>query len=120
MIWPDGPREWSPRMNKSLKCIDAIKRAVPPELVVERWKDWITGETFPVLSRKAQYGKVVLMLHFTRPPFNGRLSRVWLYSDGSLVVGRLTWMLLNGKMLGYEHLKGRWPWQESEGPMVAK
>lgn len=121
-IWVEGPREWSPRKRLVEEGLDLIRCAIPSELLVSREKvsQFQIGEdiysvdgTFTVYGKSGVIAKIALMA-----TVNESLGLVWLRSDGKLSVRWEIIDLLRGKVLGYEHLAGRWPWGEELGPVV--
>lgn len=122
-IWVEGPREWSPRKRLVEESVGLIRRAIPSELLaaardvrhfkIEEEVYHVEG-TFTIPGRKGVIAKVVLMVMLGKE----ELGLVWLRSDGKLSVRPEVIDLLRGKLPGYEHLAGRWPWGEGLGPVV--
>lgn len=117
MNWPDSPRDWSPRMAESLKYLEQLKAAVPAKFQVERGGLWELGKDYEVQAPLEDDGsggevlviaKIVLLVRI--PDDRGIFDRTWLYSNGRILVGLDTCLLLRGQIEGYEHLADRWPW----------
>lgn len=112
--WPDGPREWSPRMKQALEDIKKLRSAIPPELIVERGNLFETGGTF-MSSIDNELTRVALVVKVGQRMVD-EFDRVWLHASGRIFVGPWIHHLLNGYLEGYEHLAGRWPWPGAYGP----
>lgn len=102
-FWPEGPRDWCPRMNRAFKDFDKICAVIPPELITAKLMFWSGGDAVATIAVKVGKKKPVL-------------DQVWLRFDGRLVIGRLIMKLLQGQIEGFEYLAGRWPWPGEEGP----
>lgn len=112
-VWPDSPRDWSPRMEQALKDLETLRATIPPELLVDRADLFTVGHTFKLPGDGEEVAmRVALIVKVGE----ARSDRVWLYSDGKLGIGVGIVTLLQGGVEGYEHLEGRWPWPGAYGP----
>jgi hypothetical protein len=109
--WPDGPRDWSPRMTQALKDLEKVRSVIPKELIVEHAGLFVTGQTYDLETPGGKLARVALSVKIGET-----FDRIWLYSNGHLYVGMEIMMLLNGHLKGFEHLSGRWPWPGAYGP----
>lgn len=126
--WPDGPREWSPRLAQALRDVEKLRQLIPPSLIVEEHEHWKVGGIVPIEENGVKsLCKFALLVKLPQPfnleglvpPWKGiieDLGIVWLYSDGFVYVDRQIYYLLTGQIKGYEHLAGRWPWENFWGP----
>lgn len=133
-VWPEGPRDWSPRLSKALRKADVLRTLIPSELIVEvdpNGSREITGNprklgrlivngTSANLSETYAHipgvlGKVAFLVMLDKPEARALegLSMVWILSNGHLAMGRGIVSLLEGKIPGYEHLAGQWPFEGS-------
>lgn len=98
-IFPDqGPREWTPRVKRTLLEVERLRALIPPELIKE-----IDPPEFIHSSLTGRIGKLVLKVQFRKWSDN-----VWVYNDGGISVETGIRDLLTGKVAGWEHLAGRW------------
>jgi hypothetical protein len=110
-FFPEGPREWSPRMKVALGAVEKIRSLIPPELLVDRSSMYEVGQTYHVNTSFGKLAKVMLIMKAGE-----YTNQVWLYSGGHLYVGIEVVMLLRGELKGFEQLVGRWPWPGDYGP----
>lgn len=129
MSWPEGPRDWSPRLAQALREVEKLRPLIPAELIVEKLGYWNTGTVIP-----CNYNGVSLLSKITiivkipwgntkkidlSPSYKGPFEEkgvVHVYSDGFVHVDIEIYYLLTGQIKGYEYLAGRWPWADIWGP----
>lgn len=110
--WPEGPREWSPRMKFCLRVIEKIRRTLPAKLFVEESRWLKVGEVrsytaFKEGVKESQTAKVVLLVKL-----NETVEDVSITSNGRISMGVMIAQLLNGHIRGYEYL-GKEPFWEN-------
>lgn len=100
--FPDqGPREWTPRVEKAFKQVEWLRALIPPELIVE-----FTEPLKIWNSLTGHMGDEALRVHFRQR--EDWCDHVWVHIDGHVTVERGIYDLLNGEVPGFEHLAGRW------------
>lgn len=127
--WPNGPRDWSPRLAQAMREVAKLRPLIPAELIAEKLGFWNTGTVIPLryngedlLSMIDLLVKVPFLntdISKLRPTYNGAVQEigiVHIYSDGFVHVDLEIYYLLTGQIKGYEHLAGRWPWEDCWGP----
>jgi len=100
-------------MAQALKDIEKLRSAIPSELIVERGDLFETNRIF---ESSGELTKVALIVKVGEKVGEDDFDRVWLYASGRIFVGPWINHLLNGYLVGYEHLAGRWPWPGAYGP----
>ena len=114
--FPDGPRDWCPRMEWSRDMIERIRAVIPKEMLVESGYVRIGGENgFPSrvvgqvysylkvlegpLGLKSETCKVMFLVKFTHD-----VEDVSLGKNGSIHLGVGVSQLLEGLRPGYEYM----------------
>jgi hypothetical protein len=125
MIWQEGPREWSPRLKKAQESIRLLRLVIPPELILEVDPDGSgvingsppkigrlrVGNTIANLNEIYPYrpgidGKAAFVVRTPKPKQDKPqfLSIVWILSDGNIAMNKEVMALLEGKVVGLEHV----------------
>ena len=127
--WPEGPRDWSPRLAQALREVEKLRPLIPAHLIVEQAGYYRVGNVIPVKYNNVDllckhfmlvavpYGKVdrAKLSPTCNDPFQD-VGIVHVYSDGFVHIDIEIYYLLTGQIGGYEHLKGSWPWADFWGP----
>lgn len=103
--FPDqGPREWTPRVEKAFKQVEWLRALIPPEFVVHLSESEEPRKIWNSLT--GHVGDEALRVQFR--PRKDWCDHVWVHIDGHVTVERGIYDLLRGEVPGLEHLAGRW------------
>lgn len=114
--WPEGPRDWSPRITWALREAARLRTMLPQDLLTEEEGFWETGKTYLVAADGNLMLATIAVMIQPLSRLQHHPDRVWVYPNGFVYVDEAIYRLLTGKIEGYEAFKGRWPWPSPYGP----
>ena len=111
--FPDGPRDWSPRMDWPLRMIERIRAVIPKEMLIEEGAvlnpyGFMTHEVGQIYNYahfedgvkvRSQNYKVMFLVKFKQ-----EVEEVCLGDKGAITLGVSVSQLLDGLLPGYEYM----------------